>query len=168
MINSCWQYIRPSTYDTCTCVKPTLFQVLNVKMFSRIVNRTLLSAIHSKRTHSKAAAMDMVALQRIKTVYRRCAEFLTCISNIESQCFERIRATMPLARWSPWSEEARKTRPNLPHKHRAFFQRDCHQSASIWRKATGGNALLVPFQNIQPRGGLQVIHHYSAFTSADS
>lgn len=37
-------------------------------MLSRIVNRTLLSAVHSKRTLSKVAAMDIVAIQEIKKI----------------------------------------------------------------------------------------------------
>lgn len=54
-------------------------------------------------------------------------------------------------------KEAREGRADLPDHHDALFQRCSHQSAPVGRKAARGQAALVALEDVEARGGLEVV-----------
>ena len=90
----------------------------------------------------------------------------TCIAHVKRDGHERLRARMTLSWRRAGVEEAAETRAHLPNKNHTLVQRYCYQSPPIGGEVAGGRSRLVSFQHVQTRRGLEVVHHYRAFTGA--
>ena len=82
----------------------------------------------------------------------------TFISYIKAERLERFRAGVALAWRCARVEEAREARANLPDHHDTLFQGCRHQSAPVGRKAARSQAALVALEDVEARGGLEVVH----------
>jgi len=72
-----------------------------------------------------------------------------------------------LARRRARVEEAREARADLPDHHDAFLQRRGGEPAPVGREAAGGEAALVALEDVEARGGLEVVEDDGALVGPD-